>query len=75
SVNPDSVVNKSESSGGIAPSEPLQSNGHQPGKLVGNDAVPTFEAEVLPAGTAPKKDSSQPNPEVNNQKLYQDDKD
>jgi hypothetical protein len=45
---------------------------HQPGKLVGNDAVPTFEAKVLPAGSAPAKDTYQPNPDLNNQKMYQD---
>jgi len=31
--------------------------------MVGNDAVPTFEAEVLPAGSAPKESTFQPNPE------------
>jgi len=33
--------------------EPLMSSGHQPGKMVGNDAAPEFHAETLPAGTAP----------------------
>lgn len=33
--------------------EPLTTTGHQPGKLVGNDAAPEFHAETLPAGTAP----------------------
>ncbi|KAH0052237.1 hypothetical protein KCU72_g6372, partial [Aureobasidium melanogenum] len=32
--------------------EPLTTTGHQPGKLVGNDAAPEFHAETLPAGTA-----------------------
>lgn len=33
--------------------EPLTKSGHQPGKLVGNDAIPEFHAQTLPAGTAP----------------------
>jgi hypothetical protein len=33
--------------------EPMTNSGHQPGKLVGNDALPVFHAETLPAGTAP----------------------
>lgn len=33
--------------------EPLTTHGHQPGKQVGNDAVPEFHAQTLPAGTAP----------------------
>ena len=45
---------------------------HQPGKLVGNDAVPTFQAETLPAGSAPASSTYQPNPDLNNQKMYQD---
>ncbi|KAJ4373273.1 hypothetical protein N0V83_003567 [Neocucurbitaria cava] len=73
SRNPDAVVNQGvEFHARAPPSEPLTSKGHQPGKLVGNEKVPTFEAEVLPAGSAPSKDTYQPNPELNNQKLYQD---
>jgi hypothetical protein len=45
---------------------------HQPGKLVGNDAAPEFSAQVLPAGSAPASNSFQPNPDLNNQKMYQD---
>lgn len=45
---------------------------HQPGKLVGNDAAPEFHAQTLPAGTAPASKTFQPNPDLNNQKLYQD---
>lgn len=30
--------------------------------MVGNDAVPTFEAEVLPAGSAPPESTFKPNP-------------
>ncbi|KAJ4360140.1 uncharacterized protein N0V89_000700 [Didymosphaeria variabile] len=56
----------------VAPSEPLQSGGHQPGKLVGNDAVPEFSTQTLPAGTAPASSTYTPNPDLNNQKMYQD---
>lgn len=34
---------------------------HQPGKLVGNDAVPEFEAKTLPPGSAPASKTFQPN--------------
>ena len=30
--------------------------------MVGNDAIPTFEAKTLPAGTAPPESTFQPNP-------------
>ncbi|KAI8932649.1 hypothetical protein NX059_010145 [Plenodomus lindquistii] len=72
SQNPDAVVNQGEFKGHVKPSEPLEKGGHQPGKLVGNDAVPTFSAEVLPAGSAPASSTYTPNPDLNNQKLYQD---
>jgi hypothetical protein len=39
---------------------------------VGNDAVPEFAAQVLPAGSAPPSNTFQPNPDLNNQKMYQD---
>lgn len=45
---------------------------HQPGKLVGNDAAGEFNAQVLPAGSAPSSKTHQPNPDLNNQKMYQD---
>lgn len=47
---------------------------HQPGQQVGNDAAPEFHAKVLPAGSAPKKDTYQPNPvnEVPGQALNPD---
>ena len=45
---------------------------HQPGKLVGNDAVPEFTAQTLPAGSAPASSTYTPNPDLNNQKMYQD---
>ena len=35
---------------------------HQPGKLVGNDNVPEFEAQTLPPGSAPADRTFQPNP-------------
>lgn len=35
---------------------------HQPGKLVGNDAAPEFQAETLPAGSAPASRTFKPNP-------------
>lgn len=44
---------------------------HQPGKLVGNDAAPEFSAQILPAGSAPASKTHQPNPDLNNQKMYQ----
>lgn len=47
------------------PSHPSNTHQHQPGRLVGNDKVLTFEAEVLPPGSAPKKDTYQPNPTPN----------
>jgi len=43
-------------------SEPLTTRGHAPGVLVGNDAVPTFHAETLPAGSAPADRTFKPNP-------------
>lgn len=35
---------------------------HQPGRQIGNDAVPEFDAQVLPAGSAPASKTFQPNP-------------
>ncbi|KNG44344.1 hypothetical protein TW65_08695 [Stemphylium lycopersici] len=68
--NPEAVSDSREFAGHIAPSEPLMTGGHQPGKLVGNDAVPEFNAQTLPAGSAPADKTFQPNPELNNQKMY-----
>lgn len=45
---------------------------HKPGKLVGNDAVPEFTAQTLPAGSAPASSTYTPNPDLNNQRMYQD---
>ncbi|KAF1980107.1 hypothetical protein BU23DRAFT_522024 [Bimuria novae-zelandiae CBS 107.79] len=55
-----------------APSEPLTSKGHQIGKLVGNDAVPEFHAQAVPTGTAPASNTFTPNPDLNNQCMYQE---
>jgi hypothetical protein len=35
---------------------------HAPGTKIGNDAVPEFHAETLPAGTAPSESTFEPNP-------------
>ncbi|KAF2277220.1 uncharacterized protein EI97DRAFT_432818 [Westerdykella ornata] len=35
------------------------------------DRVPTFSAQTLPPGSAPKESTYQPNPEPNNQGMYQ----
>ena len=69
SQNPDSVSNQGEFSGHVRPSEPLMTSGHKPGKQVGDDAAPEFHVKVLPAGSAPAKDTFQPNPEVDGQKV------
>ncbi|QIW96171.1 hypothetical protein AMS68_001689 [Peltaster fructicola] len=62
SVNADAATPASgEFSAKIAPQEPLQTSGHQPGKLVGNDAVPEFHVQTLPAGTAPPEHTFKPN--------------
>ncbi|KAG8528987.1 uncharacterized protein KY384_006676 [Bacidia gigantensis] len=45
----------------IARDGPLETTGHQPGKLVGNDAKPEFHAKTLPPGSAPKESTFQPN--------------
>ena len=43
---------------------------HQIGRQVGNDAVPEFNAQTLPAGSAPANSTYTPNPDLNNTKLY-----
>ncbi|KAL8711197.1 MAG: hypothetical protein Q9220_004342 [cf. Caloplaca sp. 1 TL-2023] len=40
--------------------EPETKHGHQPGKLVGNDAAPTFSAKTLPPGSAPASRTFEP---------------
>lgn len=42
------------------PSANMPSSQHQPGKLVGNDKLPEFQAETLPAGSAPASKTFQP---------------
>ncbi|XP_014558995.1 hypothetical protein COCVIDRAFT_93094 [Bipolaris victoriae FI3] len=69
--NPDAVSDSRQFQGHVAPSEPLMKGGHQIGKLVGNDAVPEFHAQTLPAGSAPADKTYTPNPDLNNQKMYQ----
>ncbi|KAK5166656.1 uncharacterized protein LTR77_008200 [Saxophila tyrrhenica] len=65
--NSDAVANSGpggssgEFSSKIERDEPMTTHGHQPGKLVGNDNVPEFEAETLPAGSAPASRTFQPN--------------
>ncbi|KAK4505740.1 hypothetical protein PRZ48_003705 [Zasmidium cellare] len=64
--NLDGPLNPEGGSGEFHPrverDEPLTTKGHQPGKLVGNDAKPEFEAQTLPAGSAPSDRTFQPNP-------------
>lgn len=45
---------------------------HKPGVLASDkDRAPEFSAQTLPAGTAPKESTYDPNPDLNNQKMYQ----
>ncbi|KAL1296729.1 hypothetical protein AAFC00_000199 [Neodothiora populina] len=46
--------------------EPMQTGGHKPGVMVGNDAAPEFHLQTLPAGTAPPDRTFKPqnDPEV-----------
>jgi len=45
----------------IPPSEPLTTSGHKPGVIASKaDAAPEFQAETLPAGTAPSSRTFQP---------------
>ncbi|EUC49480.1 hypothetical protein COCMIDRAFT_84348 [Bipolaris oryzae ATCC 44560] len=69
--NPDAVSDGRQFAGHVAPSEPLTNGGHQIGRLVGKDAVPEFHAQTLPAGSAPADKTYTPNPDLNNQKMYQ----
>ncbi|MCJ1469109.1 hypothetical protein MMC07_007742 [Pseudocyphellaria aurata] len=60
--NADSVTNaQGEFHPSVQRDEPLTTHGHKPGALVGNDAVPTFSAQTLPAGTAPSDRTFEPN--------------
>ncbi|KAF2194897.1 hypothetical protein K469DRAFT_650895 [Zopfia rhizophila CBS 207.26] len=73
SRNSDSVANQGgEFHSRVPPSEPLEKSGHQPGVIASDkDRAPEFSAETLPAGTAPKSATYEPNPDLNNQKMYQ----
>lgn len=61
SRNPDGPGVGTEFHSKIAPDEPMQTGGHKPGKMVGNDALPESHIEVLPAGTAPPSKTFEPN--------------
>lgn len=64
SVNVDAMSNaQGEFHSRIPPSEPLTTKGHAPGVKVGNDAVPEFSAQTLPAGSAPADRTFKPNTE------------
>jgi len=65
SANPDAHFGQ-EIGSHIKPSEPMMKGGHAPGVLVGNDKVPEFHAEQHPAGTAPRENTFQPNPQGEN---------
>ncbi|CAK3806070.1 Hypothetical predicted protein [Lecanosticta acicola] len=52
---------------GTAGNEPAANNKHQPGKLVGNDAVPEFSAQTLPPGSAPADRTFAPNTALEDQ--------
>jgi len=70
--NPDSVTNQGEFHSRVAPSEPLEKGGHKPGVLASPaDHAPEFSAQTLPAGTAPASSTYTPNPDLNNQGMYQ----
>ncbi|KAK6430898.1 hypothetical protein LTR95_012943 [Oleoguttula sp. CCFEE 5521] len=62
SRNSAAVAGQGEFSSKRERDEPISTGGHQPGKLVGNDAIPEFNAKVLPAGSAPADKTFKPNP-------------
>lgn len=46
---------------------------HKPGVLASEaDKAPEFHAKTVPAGSAPSSNTFTPNPDLNNQKMYQD---
>ncbi|KAK0264439.1 hypothetical protein LTR91_007056 [Friedmanniomyces endolithicus] len=51
--------NSSDSS--VERSELPTTSGHKPGVNVGNDALPEFTAQAIPAGSAPKEATFLPN--------------
>ncbi|KAI0450010.1 hypothetical protein F5B21DRAFT_492498 [Xylaria acuta] len=59
--NPDSLQGEFHSR--VPPSEPMETGGHKPGVLVGNERAPEFHAQTYPPGTAPQEDTYQPRPE------------
>lgn len=61
--NIDSLAGQGEFHSKKPGAEPLTHGGHKPGVKVGNDAAPEFSAEVHEPGTAPSKDTFQPNAE------------
>ncbi|KAL6720597.1 hypothetical protein ACLMJK_002521 [Lecanora helva] len=62
SRNADAVGNQPGEFGSrVGRDEPTTTHGHQPGKLVGNDAVPEFSAKTLPSGSAPADRTFEPN--------------
>ncbi|KAL5116111.1 hypothetical protein ACEQ8H_006007 [Pleosporales sp. CAS-2024a] len=59
SQNPNAVANQGEFAGHVKP--------------IGNDDSPEeFHATTLPAGSAPASNTLTPNPDLNNQNMYQD---
>jgi len=49
----------------VPPSKPLTTHGHKPGVLASQaDRAPEFQAETLPAGTAPSSKTYTPNPDT-----------
>ncbi|KAF2259350.1 hypothetical protein CC78DRAFT_586083 [Lojkania enalia] len=73
SKNADAVANQDGQFGSRVPgSEPLESSGHKPGVLASEkDRAPEFHAQTLPPGTAPSEATYEPNPDLNNQRMYQ----
>lgn len=61
SRNPDGPGVGTEFSSKIERDEPMQTGGHKPGKMVGNDALPESHIEVLPPGSAPPSKTFEPN--------------
>ncbi|KAH6617401.1 hypothetical protein F5144DRAFT_551862 [Chaetomium tenue] len=62
SANPASVANQGEFHSRVPPSKPTSTSGNQPGHHVRNEAVPAFHAQTYTPGTAPSKDTYEPNP-------------
>ncbi|KAF2874148.1 hypothetical protein BDV95DRAFT_565518 [Massariosphaeria phaeospora] len=73
SKNTDAVASGEQFGSKVPGSEPLMQGGHQPGaQKSANDSAPEFSAETHAPGTAPKESTFTPNPDLNNQKMYQD---